>query len=803
MELNSVNKYWAKYSKDDDSYHLFVYHCLDVIAVADTWLSNSSVLLQQAAKQIELDAATTKRVVLFYIAMHDLGKLDARFQSFVPKLREQLQTTEGEVLKEAYQHGTYGYLHFKVEFFSSGNMAAVAGHHGHCDKGMKYFLPDADDELIELDTSARKQWVDYCLDWFDLEEIPNIPLISCLAGLCSVSDWVGSSMTNFTQSAVDNKAYYRSALLRAEIKLKEAGLISKVQGSGFDYLFGSYKPRGIQTLLTSLPVKAGLTIVESDTGSGKTEFSLAYASILIEAGLADGIVFGLPTQATANGLFERIGSAAGMLFTDPMVTLAHGNSKYFISDENGFLHQSNKRAFLGSMSVATVDQILMGVLGIKHQFIRSFGTQKSVLILDEIHSFDQYMYGLVIKVLQGQHDAYSSVILLSATLPMHLKEQLLNTYNGESTNNAYPLVTHVEMNGEVSTFEVNLKTVSKRVKSEVWESSDLLPDIGQINKLIEWSSDGAVVGVICNNVLDAQLLYKSVLEQGASDIEVDLFHARYVMEDRRRIEEDVLNNYGKEAIRKGRLLIATQVIEQSLDLDFDILVSQIAPIEFLMQRMGRLWRHDRASNESVLHERSGVTKEPLFITICPNFDDVKSKLSEAYRPSSFVYENIRSLYRTHEYLMGLQEWVFPDCYREAINHIYYEEAYPGEPDELSELAFTYENVQIGKFYAATRLTNNTSTPLTDVDPRCALLTRDGEMSVSVVLFDEKGLLYGGDYNLQEDRVRSTVSLSRKQAKGTLDADLHCLKAVIGRDISYSALGVFDERLEQEFNKRSC
>ena len=142
-----------------------------------------------------------------------------------------------------------------------------------------------------------------------------------------------------------------------------------------------------------MPLKAGLTLIESDTGSGKTECALAYASKLIEANLADGVVFGLPTQATANGLFDRIGEAADKLFPDAKVTLAHGKSCYLFSDESGFLYQSSKRAFLGSMSVATIDQILMGVLGIRHQFVRSFGTRKSVLILDEVHSFDAYMIG--------------------------------------------------------------------------------------------------------------------------------------------------------------------------------------------------------------------------------------------------------------------------------------------------------------------------------------------------------------------------------------------------------------------------
>ena len=125
--------------------------------------------------------------------------------------------------------------------------------------------------------------------------------------------------------------------MRAEAALQDAGLISSSMGAGFNFLFPSMTPRGIQTLLPVLPIQPGLTLVEADTGSGKTEFSLAYASLLIGSGLADGVVFALPTQATANGLFERIGTAATKLFPDCQTTLAHGKSKYLMPDEDGFL----------------------------------------------------------------------------------------------------------------------------------------------------------------------------------------------------------------------------------------------------------------------------------------------------------------------------------------------------------------------------------------------------------------------------------------------------------------------------------
>ncbi len=791
-------QYWGKASKEDNSYHLLPYHCLDVVAVADIWLQRSAVLLNQISLQINLSKEECKSIVLFFVALHDLGKFDARFQNFVPKLRIKLQGDDYEVDNEKYNHGSYGYYYFAEEYIDSDNMKAVAGHHGFYDESIRFIEPDADEELIEMDKQARRAWIEFCLDWFNLDEIPQVENITMLAGLCSVSDWVGSSITNFTQEPnLDLKKYYQETLPRAQQALEETGMLASIKDSGFDFLFPDYIPRSIQCLLLDLPIETGLTIVESDTGSGKTEFALAYASSLIEKGLADGIVFGLPTQATANGLFDRIGDAANKLFPDSTVTLAHSKSKYLIPDENGFLHQSSKRAFLGSLSVATVDQILMGVLGIKHQFVRSFGTRKSILILDEIHSFDAYMYGLIEKVLKGQHDAYSSVILLSATLPKQLKQQLLDSYQGEAFSDAYPLITHVDLNGKTTEFEVQQKSEEKVIQNKVWINPNQLPNEKQLQQLIGWAEAGAMVGVICNTVHDAQLIYAQLSQK--TDIKIDLFHARYTVQDRRDREDYVLKKYGKNAPRQGGLLIATQVIEQSLDLDFDVLVSQIAPIEFLMQRMGRLWRHDRSlDNAENLATRTTTIKRALFITLCPDIKDVEQHFQTAYAGSGYVYKNSRVLYRTQKYLESHKQLSFPDCYRIAINHIHDEESYSEEPDELAEIMAKYNDEQEGIYYSAKMISNQSSRPLNDVDPRSALLTRDGEMSQAVVLLNsEGGLLHGGDYQEQQDREKSTVSLSNKQAKGKKDTDYFCFKAIIDKDIFYNDLGVFDEKLQQD------
>jgi CRISPR-associated endonuclease/helicase Cas3 len=214
-----------------------------------------------------------------------------------------------------------------------------------------------------------------------------------------------------------------------------------------------------------------------------------------------------------------------------------------------------------------------------------------------------------------------------------------------------------------------------------------------------------------------------------------------------------------------------------------------------------LWRHDRTDENSELFPRTNMIKEPLFITLCPELLQVEASFLTAYASSGYVYKNIRVLYRTEKYLQANPQLVFPDCYRMAINLIHCDESYGDEPAVLKEIVEKFNNEQEGSYYSAKMISNQSSRPLNDVDPRSALLTREGELSQAVVLFKSKGeLWHGGDYAEQQDREKNTVSLSRKMAKGKKDDDFFCLKAMVGLDILYSKLGVFDERLQQDLQQ---
>lgn len=500
-ELPLYYRYWGKAKPDMDregqAYHLLPYHCLDVAAVADAWLQQSRDLRRSFTTITNMNEDRTRAWLLFFIALHDYGKFDLRFQRKAGEVwrdvNSELSTIptqlNGKSIKD-YNHGPGGLYWFYQDLkerFSSGEndfcfeenedwtawcswLAPVVGHHGivpdesHKDRP-EYGLLEPK-HLLDIFKQSRLRWQKVLERLFlfpvgiTLADNPPELTISknnqspatMLAGFCSVCDWLGSSERfAYDDQPRDSVAalaqWYSMRLDTAKMVLQEAGVISQIKPyESINKLLGSNSPRQVQCLIEQLPKTTGLTLIEASTGSGKTEAALAYAWQLLALGLADSIVFALPTQATANAMLARLERAAPLLFANQTnLVLAHGRSKYqqtFIDlkhacrpqtvqgDEEAWvqcgnwLAQSRKRVFLGQIGVCTVDQVLVSVLPVKHKFVRGFGVGRSILIIDEVHAYDSYMYGLLEAVLEQQRLAGGSVILLSATLPSGQKHQL-------------------------------------------------------------------------------------------------------------------------------------------------------------------------------------------------------------------------------------------------------------------------------------------------------------------------------------------------------------------------------------------
>ncbi|MGR6034460.1 MAG: CRISPR-associated helicase/endonuclease Cas3 [Candidatus Nitrosoglobus sp.] len=862
-----LKNYWGKAQGNADngenSCHPFAYHSLDVAAVASVWLTNSR-FLKRAFGCVDGDVAQCFRAwILFFISLHDLGKLDLRFQAKAPEAIRVLGTYNPypeslwlRIPTQNYRHGPEGFRWGMTELpdyigFDQNDentwyeyaevwrpwLSAVTGHHG--------ILPEAVDkpnvanipkEIREVDHSARREWVKSLEELFlypaglSLRDSP--PAVSpLLAGFCAVCDWLGSNSDSryfpYQSWKDDWLVYWENRQGNAARLLHDSGICRAplVQG-GMSTVFPTLASRQVQTLVNDLPCEAGLTLIEAPTGSGKTEAALAYASRLLAAGLADSIVFALPTQATANAMLKRLETIASVLFPggDANLVLAHGKARYnpdFITLQEvvrphtaqaheealvqcaEWLAQSRKRVFLGQIGVCTVDQVLISVLPVKHKFVRGFGIGKSVLIIDEVHAYDSYMYGLLAAVLEQQQTAGGSAILLSATLPYQQRQQLANTWQPKAAlemQAPYPLITHlgsgsasVPQTWELAAAEMpRLRTVGLNCV----RLPDAFPDTALYHQLIAAASVGAQVAVICNLVDDAQRLARQLRAQ--TDIPVDLFHARFRFCDRLAKEQQVLGQYSKEAPRdQGRILVATQVIEQSLDLDFDWLVTQLCPVDLLFQRLGRLHRHPRT--------RPKDYSKPCCTVLLPEAAD--------YGLHGVIYANHRVLWRTEQRLQRSSGHViFPGAYRDWIEAVYAEEDWPDEPENILQAYFNFMGEQMAQSQEARRLVSTRMEPFKDEDNEIRALTRDGEQRLNVLPVRETAdgltLLDGGlldhlsEWEKAEVLNQQTVAVSCRWNKWLPSADDTGLHILVMRPIKEGIWEAFLEsnrlRYSQEF-----
>jgi CRISPR-associated endonuclease/helicase Cas3 len=808
-DQSSYFKCWGKADRQNPQrYHLLPYHCLDVAAVASVWWESSPSIRNAFLCPDNQNQDHLKAWALFFIALHDIGKFDLRFQRKAPHIWCLLQDSQkkshlskNDSLK--YFHGPAGLFWLCLEFdeivtgkkqeslFDDEDLfdfqeatsdksdlwptwqpwiEAVTGHHGHmvsAENNSTYRLPsDCPQEYQEQDRIARLDWIRQ-LEALFLQPLgisiqdpaPQLSSRTFLAGFCSVADWLGSanSEMRFTYlgEPSDLTNYFEQRHKDAREALAIAGLVGKVKpyGGVGSLLKNGCTPHQIQTIIDDLDSTAGMTLIEAPTGSGKTEAALAHAWQLLNSGKAESIIFALPTQATANAMLDRLGNLATLLFEGhPNLLLAHGSARYneafamlrdrdhdksFEGNEeeawsqcSEWLAQSRKSAFLGQIGVCTIDQVLISVLPVRHRFIRSFGLGRSVLIVDEVHAYDTYMYGLLQAVLAEQNQANGSAVLLSATLPHHQRQALLETWGGQtgmkpvSEKPPYPLISQVFGTSQKQ-YQVSVDQMPKerRIFVEPVVATDCHPNDEIIQRMIQAAKQGAKVVLVCNLVDVAQKTFGEI--KRTTTIPAMLFHSRFTLVDRQEKETTLLQWFGEKAVHSpGAILIATQVVEQSLDVDFDWMITQLCPGDLLFQRLGRLHRHPYKDND-----RPVAFSEPRCTILMPNGLD--------FGYHGLIYANTRVMWRTAykiEQLKG-QPLVFPNAYREWIEEIYQESAWGNEPEEIEKQyeKFLDEHECVQKFAAQLMLNNaRNMTPLVDDDQHITAVTRDGQMSLTVL-----------------------------------------------------------------------
>jgi CRISPR-associated endonuclease/helicase Cas3 len=350
------------------------------------------------------------------------------------------------------------------------------------------------------------------------------------------------------------------------------------------------------------------------------------------AGQGQGIYLALPTMATADAMFDRVRQDNGWrrFFGDgeAQLALAHSadrlklrleeanrqDSGYGFSEEmsasrncTAWLADSRKKALLADFGIGTLDQALLAVLPKRHQSLRLLGLVKKVLIVDEVHACDCYMGELLARLLRFHSALGGSVILLSATLPLSQRARYIRAFaDGAELNavrpaeTAYPLASHFSSNGLVEQPLEARKESARHVEVQVLHEESKVQE-----RLKNSLTQGRCVVWIRNSVADAVEAWKT-WKAAYPDHPATLFHARFALVDRLRIsKEQIETTFGPKSssdTRRGKLVIATQVIEQSLDVDFDDMVTDLAPIDLVVQRAGRLQRHRRDTNGNRLED---------------------------------------------------------------------------------------------------------------------------------------------------------------------------------------------------------
>lgn len=746
---------WGKAGGDDRStdtgHSALIAHILAVAACFQALLEEP-VFQQRLESLLGRPLIPSDQTLLVWLAaLHDIGKVDHRFQCKRPDVRAELLGCPAKPLQDPYYHGEQGCLLYKQEIFAalnltwdrrtlkrpegrllSGLINASCAHHGYYvqaksqghgfeDKTDRSYARQLAADLLAVCETAfgpleRDAAGDIQLP--TIRQTSGVSLLHLFAGLVSLADWVGSdeeifpfiSCRRFEQeypgiagmvrllNCYTNLARQRFAALG----IFNQALPDNVLDSAIETLLKDWRPRPIQQwIIDQFQPTAGpnLLLIEAPMGDGKTEAALLATAKFIDAKLAQGLVFALPTQASTNQNHSRL-LKIGEVWFNYKPGLLHGKARLLGSADNALegqrrrcadeqegeagLHFSqwvadnSKRAFLHPLCAATVDQLELGFLHSRHSFVRAAALARHVVILDEIHAYDAYMSVILDSLLHFLGAAAVPVILLSATLPPRARRRLLEAYgqgagiplNEQSlTSSDYPLLTWVNRQETRQTSPDKPSPSDQETKLLSIAIQPFMDDSQAEESALAKARAGACVCLLCNTVKSAQARYARLRDKADADVSVSLFHARFRFGDRADIERDVLSWFGPEsrlADRQGRILVATQVVEQSLDLDFDYLITELAPVDLVLQRAGRMQRHRWRDAD-----RPACCRQPVLGVILPAAGEPPSW----FRATKKIYEESEiALPLTEQWLQDHLTVTLPRDIAVAVREVYSDES---------------------------------------------------------------------------------------------------------------------------------
>lgn len=619
----------------------------------------------------------------FLVSLHDVGKVSPGFEGkyFMVLLCEKAPDWAREFVKGGIvtNHASIGAKALKAFFDLESDhplVRAVAAHHGFEPDRFKSMRDGAwQDERVALVRALEKEF-GVGGEWSPPEDIP----VDLLAGITCVADWIASDESFFPPgeaplTSEEGRSRAASALTQCGFRRTDFK-----RDLSFRDIFG-FDPYPTQQTFIDVVTEPGVYVLEAPMGMGKTESALYAAYRLVDAGCHSGIYFALPTRLTSDRIHERVEQfLQSVSITPTAVKLAHGQAwlKEFESGAEGAgkaagnrpppWFNPSKRGLLFPFAVGTIDQALLSVLNVKHSFVRSFGLAGKVVILDEVHSYDAYTGTLLDDLVARLRELGCTVIILSATLTDARRKALLGEKAPDA--NGYPLLTGLRADGTtvVRTLEppparnVHLRWIDAAVESPLAAA-------------VEKARAGCNVLCIANTVATAQEWCRNLkTEMSPDEFPVGLLHAKFTAHDRERIENEWLAKLGKppkegpDPRPHGSILVSTQIVEQSVDIDADWMLSELAPVDMLLQRLGRLWRHERPNRPLV---------EPELAIVCAKMpaDDLSGlpletkELEEFFGRGVWVYAPY-VLLRTLETLRNRRSVSVPDDIRTLLETVY-------------------------------------------------------------------------------------------------------------------------------------
>ena len=779
--LGIPTSFWGKLGQDPSgapTWHPLRAHCADVAACVEALLTRT-LLGARFATLANLPALSPSLVARLGVlaALHALGKFNQHFQNkghadarpreghvrevmvlFDPNTPspEQRKLRDALPLADLARWGTGRDTAMELLY-------AAVGHHGRPvpvkGNGVQH-VPARWVTMRGLDPFVGiRALVDDTRRWFPEAwalpgtSLPTSPEFAhAFSGLVMLADWIGSNTAHFPFADTDDdrmpsaRTYAQRALRAMHLDVDDDRAPFAGTAPSFTAVTARPTPRAAQakTLALPMPRATSLTLLESETGSGKTEAAFLRFLQLFVAGAVDGMYFALPTRTAAKQIFDRLTALASRAFPDPAlrppVVLAvpgylevddltgtrlpgfevlwkdDGHRTQATRDVRArtWAAEHPKRYLAAPIAVGTLDQALLSTLTVEHAHLRGTALLRHLLVVDEVHASDVYMGRLLDHVLRAHRAAGGHALLMSATLGSVERERLFGTAPlplATAVAAPYPLLTHAEGEQRAS-LPVG---EAGSPKTFAWSRRPWIDDPEAVaREALSHARRGARVIVLRNTVRDA-LAVQNALE-GLATVDdrallftcggvVALHHARYAREDRVRLDEAIERDYGVDSPAQGRVTVATQTVQQALDLDADLLITDLCPMDVLLQRIGRLHRHARHGAQ----ERPEGYKTPQALVLVPGERNLAAAITtsgEAKGRHGFgtVYSDLRVLHATWCQIEAATNVSIPTMNRALVEATTHPEALravtPTEPSSWAKHAAWCDGVRMAHRRAA-------------------------------------------------------------------------------------------------------